>query len=149
MATTRPKNDARALEALNLRLAGASYREIGGMLGVSGTTAFQHVQRMLRETAQEPADAVREAELARLDRLLLAHWSAAIGDPKAEPPVPGDRDATRMVLQIMDRRARYLGLDAPTRIDVTGWIRGMAEREGIDPEQAVRDAEAILREATA
>jgi len=93
---------------------------------------------MLKEVAGEPAEQVRKAELGRLDRLLMAHWPAA---------VDGDAKATQTVLQIMDRRARYLGLDAPQRIDLTAWIRDMAEREGIDPDQAVKDAEAIVRGA--
>lgn len=143
------RTDAHALAALDLRLAGMSYRQIAVRLNIAVSTAFAHVQRMIHEHAAEPAEEIRAQELARLDRLLLAHWSAAVGDPNATPPVPGDRDATRMVLQIMDRRARYLGLDAPVRVDLTAWIRRMAEQEGIDPEQAVRDAESILREVPA
>lgn len=129
------EQDARSLAALDLRLAGASYRQIALQLQVSVGTAFHDVQRMIHEHAAEPAEEVRMQELARLDRLMLAHW------PKA---VAGDREATRMVLAIMDRRARYLGLDAPIRIDHTAWIRTMAEENGLDPEQAVRDAQAIL-----
>lgn len=130
--------DARGLQALDLRLAGASYRQIGSQLKVSHVQAFRDVQRLLREAVSEPAETVRHAELARLDRLLMAHW------PKA---TQGDAKATAMVLQIMDRRARYLGLDAPQKIDLTAWIRKMAEDEGIDPDQAVKDAEAIVRGA--
>ena len=130
--------DARGLKALDLRLSGASYRQIGQQLGVSHVQAFRDVQRVLREVVSEPAEAVRRVELARLDRLMRAHWSAAI---------EGDTKATAMVLQIMDRRARYLGLDSPQKIDLTASIREMAEREGIDVDQAVKDAEAIVRGA--
>ena len=130
--------DARGLKALDLRLSGASYRQIGQQLGVSHVQAFRDVHHMLREVASEPAEEVRKAELARLDKLMRAHWPAAI---------EGDTKATAMVLQIMDRRARYLGLDAPQKIDLTASIRAMAEREGIDPDQAVRDAEEIVRRA--
>ena len=130
--------NARGLKALDLRLSGASYRQIGQQLGVSHVQAFRDVQRVLREVVSEPAEAVRRVELARLDRLMRAHWSAAI---------EGDTKATAMVLQIMDRRARYLGLDSPQKIDLTASIREMAEREGIDVDQAVKDAEAIVRGA--
>ena len=130
--------DVRELKALDLRLAGASYRQIGQQLNVSHVQAQRDVHRMLKEVASEPAEEVRKAELARLDRLVMAHWPAA---------VQGDSKATLMVLQIMDRRARYLGLDAPQKIDLTASIREMAEREGIDPDQAVRDAEEIVRGA--
>ena len=129
--------EVRELKALDLRLAGASYRQIGVQLSVSHVQAFRDVQRVLREIAKEPALEVRAVELGRLDKLMLAHWPRAI---------KGDVKATTMVLQIMDRRARLLGLDAPQRIDITGWIREMAKREGLDPDQAVRDAQDILRE---
>src|SRR3990167_1072450 len=126
----------RRLKALELRLAGASYRQIGESLGIHYTTARDHVQVMLQEHARAPADAVPNAEIARLDRLLLAHWPLAI---KADPK------ATATVLSIMDRRARLLGLGAPQRVDLTGWVREIAAAEGWpDPDQTVRDTEALL-----
>ncbi len=109
---------------------------IAQTLGVSTHTAFTDVRRALRETLQEPADAVRSMELARLDALLRAVWRRATG---------GHLEAIASALRIMERRAVMLGLDAPRRIDVTGYIREMAEREGLDPGRAVRDAEAIIR----
>ena len=132
--------EARQLQALDLRLAGASYRQIGNQLNVSHVQAMRDVATMIAEYASEPADVVRKAEVARLDKLMLAHWPSAI---------KGDHKATQTVLQIMDRRARLLGLDAPQRIDVTGWIREMARREGLDPDAAVKDAEDILKAAKA
>ena len=129
-------SQVRAVQALDLRQAGASYRQIGNTLGVSHVTAFRYVRRLLREHTREPAEQIRDAEIARLDRLLMGHWGKAIG---------GDVNATRTVLSIMDRRAKLLGLDAPPRIDLTGWIREMAIAEGLDPDQAVKDAESIVR----
>jgi hypothetical protein len=62
-------------------------------------------------------------ELARLDRLQAAVWGDAIA---------GDIAAIHTVLKIMERRAKYAGLDAPTRaaisvdshqqVDVTGAV---------------------------
>jgi len=128
--------DARRLEALNLRLSGKSYRTIAATLKCTLPTAFNDVKIMLKEYASEPADAVRNAEIARLDRLMLAHWPEAIKG-KIEP--------TRMVLEIMRRRAALLGLDAPKKIDITTWIREMAIAEGLDPDQAAADADAFVR----
>ena len=62
--------------------------------------------------------------VAALDGLLMGHWTRASN---------GDVTATRTVLSIMDRRAKLLGLDAPPRLDITGWIREMAIAEGLDP----------------
>lgn len=137
------------MQALALRLAGSSYREIGATLAVSHQQAYKDVQAMLKTTCMETADEVRRNELHRLDALLAAHWKAAVGIPAMgdQPAVPPDKGATTTVLGIMDRRARLLGLDAPQRIDVTRWVREMAEAEGLDPEQAVRDAGAIVKQA--
>lgn len=127
--------NVRRMKALELRLAGASYRQIGAELGVHYSSAWHDVDIMLREYAKEPTEAIRNAEMGRLDRLMLAHWPAAIR---------GDVKATQQVLAIMDRRARLLGLDSPQKVDITGIIRTMAVEEGLDPDQAVRDAEKIL-----
>jgi hypothetical protein len=126
----------RRLRALQLRLAGSSYRQIAAALGTTHPTAIKDVDAMLREYAEEPAEKVRSAEAARLDRLLLAHWPAAI---------LGNLKATDTVLQIMARRAALLGLDAPRKVDITTWIREQAVAEGLDPDRAVEDADAFVR----
>jgi len=127
---------ARRVQALDLRLAGASYRQIAFALGVGVKTAWQDVNRALQEYLTEPVEQIRAAEIARLDRLLMAYWQKALG---------GDESAAYLFLAIMDRRARLLGLDAPKRIDVTGWVRELAESEGWDVAQTVRDAEHIVK----
>lgn len=97
----------RALQALELRKAGASYEAIARACGyASKGAAYNAVQRELQRTMQEPADDVRQLEIMRLDDLYRAMV------PKA---LKGDRDSTWYVdrcLAIMDRRARLLGLDA-------------------------------------
>ena len=130
--------EAREVKALDMRLAGAPYRQIGKALGVSHVQAQQDVKRMLREYATEPVAKVRDAEVARLDKLVMAHWDKA---------VEGNVESTRMVLTIMDRRAKLLGLDAPQKLDITGWLREMALSEGLDPEQEGRGAETSKRRA--
>ena len=96
----------RALQALELRKAGASYEQISRVCGyASRSGAYQAVQRELQRTMQEPADDVRQLELMRLDDLYRAMV------PKA---LKGDKDSTWYVdrcLAIMDRRAKLLGLD--------------------------------------
>jgi len=116
---TKRQRKARALDAqtatrrqraLALRMSGATYEAIGTTLGIATMTAWKHVQRALTETrdqSNEQADLLREQELARLDRIQLGFWTAAMrGNPAA-----ADR-----VLRIMERRARLLGLDAPVRL---------------------------------
>lgn len=104
-ATIRAAQTAK--EALALRLQGLTYDEIGQRLQVSHGTAYRHVSMELantRSTAAETAQELREVELQRLDRLL------AVVGPMAES---GDLQAVDRVLRIQERRAAYLGLDAP------------------------------------
>ena len=54
---------------LDLRRSGATYRQIGQQLGISPANAHKRVTRSLDRTRREPADALRELELERLDRL--------------------------------------------------------------------------------
>lgn len=98
--------------ALELRLTGMSHRAIADALGVSDhTTIGKRVNTALKEITREPAEAVRDMELERLDRMLVAIW-----DKVAD----GDVTALDRALKIQDRRAKYLGLDAPTKTqDVT------------------------------
>ena len=94
----------RALQALTLRKAGASYEAIARQCGyASRSGAYQAVQRELRRTMQEPAEDVRQLELARLDDLYRAMV------PKA---LTGDTWSVDRCLKIMERRALLLGLDA-------------------------------------
>ena len=94
----------RALQALELRKAGASYESIARHCGyASRSGAYQAVQRELRRTMQEPAEDVRQLELARLDDLYRAMA------PKA---LKGDTWSVDRCLKIMERRALLLGLDA-------------------------------------
>jgi hypothetical protein len=63
-------------------------------------------------TLQQPAEELRDAEIDRLDRLQRAHWFDAIGTKDTPPNIK----AGEFILKIIDRRAKLLGLDAPTKI---------------------------------
>ena len=111
------KSDAcdrdRATKALELRLTGATYAQIAAEMGWAGEAGPRTaIDRML--TRREIADvaALREVEGDRLDKLMAAHWNAAVS---------GDADATKIVLQVIDRRMKLFGLAAPERaqLDVT------------------------------
>ena len=127
-------------QALELRLGGATLSEIARLLGyASASGAVKAIDSAIMRTLEEPADKVRKLELRRLDRLLLGIWDRAIR---------GDDKAIIRVLNIMDRRAKYLGLDAPTRIDLGVYVREKARVAGLtdaDVEAAVREATALTR----
>lgn len=112
----------RRAKAVQLRIAGASLDEIGQALGYGGSTVESRRAAVCKdlkrafEAAKDEEQATvtewRELELTRLDRLQRGLWSAAIG---------GDVQAARAVLQLMERRARYIpGLEAPVKTEVSG-----------------------------
>lgn len=107
-------------------MSGATYRAIAPKVEVKTESAvYKLINRALRFTLQEPAEEVRQLELARLDRMMLSIWTAA---------KRGELEAMDRVLRIMDRRARYLGLDAPMKVAPT-------DPTGKDPYESLSDEE--------
>lgn len=114
------KNDAKTAEivkrqtlALDLRIAGFSYRAIGEKIKISHEQARKDVEHELQRLDKLSADKVaihRQLELERLDKITKAldHWIES-----------GNMGAINTVLKAMERRAKLLGLDAPVKQDVT------------------------------
>lgn len=113
------KRDSRAIDvkertrkALELRKAGASYDQIAEKLGYAdGSNVRRAVMGAIEEITEEPAKEVLKLELSRLDAMLLGLYQKAKS---------GDAAAVDRVIRIMDRRAKYLGLDAPEKSELTG-----------------------------
>jgi len=111
--TPKPEQIDKERQVLELKRSGATWDAIAQVVGYSnGSGAFKAYQRAMVRTLQQPADELRDAEIDRLDRLQRAYWFEAIGD-KNNPPV---HKSAEIVLKIIDRRAKLLGLDAPTKI---------------------------------
>jgi hypothetical protein len=100
----------RRTQALGLRKQGKTFAEIGQELGYSEQRAHkvvtEELQRLNAERAEQAAEVTR-LELERLDALLAGVWQSAKG---------GDGPAIDRVLSIMARRAKLLGLDAPSKV---------------------------------
>jgi len=126
-AKTNPqfiKTAERRAFVLELRKSGANYQQISeatikkfglGNLpeGWDERYAYKDISRELdrlnAELSQNTAE-TRRMELERLDSLMLGLWTKAR---------QGNEGAVDRILKIMDRRARYLGLDAPTKVQFT------------------------------
>lgn len=137
MNMTRP-SDARIRDtlALEMRRDHIGYREIATSMGYAGPSgAYAAVQRALTDIQAEAGNEVRAVELERLDRLAQCaqaildreHFAYSTGSGKViTDPETGEKyideapalAAMDRLLKIMDRRAKYLGLDAPTRANV-------------------------------
>ena len=103
-------------EAIELRKAGATYRQIADQLGITTTEAHTVVQKGLKEILLDSgAEDVVNLELARLDEMTLQCF-IILRDDKARYDQKL-RSIDRMIT-IMERRAKFLGLDAPEKIDM-------------------------------
>ena len=107
------REDRRKKVAANL-LAGLSYRDIAEALNVSlGTVANDAriiLGRWQREQIQD-LDQYVLMELRRLDLATYAIWNDV---------QDGKLNAIDRMVRLMERRARLLGLDAPTRQELVG-----------------------------
>lgn len=104
----RIKSREQVQKALDLRKSGATYGQIGSLLSISKTRAYQLVTEgmsILNIELKESAAQLLEIELARLDGLVAAHW-----------PLKDRPRSAEVLLKVCDRRARLLGLYAPVRI---------------------------------
>lgn len=103
----------RRMNALEMRKSGSTYEKIGDALGISSQAAYQHVVKALqaiREKTNEAADEVRTLEITRIDTMIGVLWPRVL---------KGDYLAMDRVIKLMERRSKMLGLDAPTKSDIT------------------------------
>lgn len=99
--------------AANL-LAGLTYRQMAEVFNVSLGTIAEDVRviigRWQREQVKDTDEFV-QIELIRLDRAINAIWT------KVEA---GDPTNIGLMLKIQERRAKYKGLDAPVKQELSG-----------------------------
>lgn len=126
----------RRADAVNMRMAGAGYQQIADELGYNSRgAACQDISRALEANIAEQHTAVevlRETELQRLDILWADAWAVlkrehitvshgrTIMDERTGEPLLDDGpvlSAIATLLKIQERRAKYLGLDAPTKVE--------------------------------
>lgn len=144
MARGKSKEQAkiipREIQALELRKAGFSYRDIGSKLGCSHEQARQDVMSELKSLAalrQHEAQELRELELERLDVLQKGlEPMAAVGNPQA----------VIAMLKVMERRSKLLGLDAPQQIEATvNDVSTLTDAERINRLAAIYDRARAVR----
>lgn len=99
----------RSKQAVDLRISGATFEQIGERLGISAPSAYALVKRALEKTraqTSEAAETLRQMELTRLDAMQAALWDGAM---------QGDEQKIDRLLKIQIRRAALMGLDAPVK----------------------------------
>jgi hypothetical protein len=106
---TRDVNAAqRATLALQLRTQGQTYEQIAQTCGYASRGACHDaIQRELSRVVVENVDELRREQLVALDRLQDMCWGLA-----KDPENKGRLFAVDRILQILERRAKLMGLDA-------------------------------------
>ena len=135
-----PAAGTRMRQALELRIEGRPYAEIAEAMGVSIGTVFQYVAQAIDRLNGEEvrnADVARQMQLLRLDAIMRGSWTKATVD--------GNADAAAIVLRCLERQSKLLGLDAPQKVDITARLRLLAEQEGLDYEELLAEAEAVIK----
>lgn len=130
---------------------GKSFRDIGQQMGLAKTAVHKRFTQMLQAHASAHRDEeLVELELQRLDLLQGYAMREAIQDVFDPETQQTEKRLVNLmaldrVIRIHERRCKLLGIDAPTKIDISDLMRRLAEEEGIDPAEAVAEAERIAR----
>lgn len=133
----------RANEALQLRLARVSYREIAKRVGYANPgSAFRAVERALKNLPRESARELRVQELETLDLAQRALMPSVVA---------GHLGAMDRLVKIMDARARLAGLYAvpvDTGVDefkavLKAWASTLATDVDAEEERLSRTSEQI------
>ncbi len=132
----RAKTAERRAKAVAMRLAGADFDTIAATLGYADrASAHKDITRALEAAVVEQhhsVDLYRAEELQRLDLLLAEAWAVlkrshvtvshgrVIRDDETGEKLLDDGpvlQAIDRILKIQERRSKYLGLDAPTKVE--------------------------------
>lgn len=117
MAASNAKTSADRLKAattrrqvVELRMSGATITQICERLSIGRATAHRHIEKAMADVQAEiagPAEHIKRMHYARLERLLLGAWGNGI---------KGDNPSIDRIIKILERQAKLLGLDAPTKL---------------------------------
>ena len=100
----------REAECLKLRRGGLTLDEIAKRVGYANPgSVHKALERANARIVRDDIEQIRALEEDRLDTLQAANWGKAM---------KGDFQAGTLVLRIMDRRAKLLGLDMPLKQEV-------------------------------
>jgi len=133
-------------QAAELRVIGLTYQQIGDRLGYSRQAAYQAVARAIADIPRMATEELRTLELEKLDdlerklRIILQknHYkvsaSGKVVTHEGEPVVDSGPEIQAIlgILKVIDKRAKLLGLDAPTKVETEVTVfdgTGEVERE--------------------
>lgn|SRR3990167_663424 len=119
---------------------GKSIDQVAQKLNLRTKDVSQALRDYLAELRREGLQSVaeyRHVQLERINAAIDAVWPRVLG---------GNVDAINTMIRLLEREARLLGLDAPTKVDITTKILALAEIEGISADEALEIADAQYKE---
>ena len=131
-----PEQIALDHRAAELRSQSKTFREIGEVMGVPLNTAYNMVQRALQDIPREATQELVSLEIAKIDFLerkaieilekrhvFVSQGGKVVydGDEKLEDDGP-TLQAINTLAKLGERRAKLLGLNAPTRTELTSTV---------------------------
>ena len=121
-----------------------SIREIVDALGKQGEVNPLNGKPWSRDSVHQDIKALEKNWRESYSKEIAEHKAKQLADLE-EVIRQGwmDRDMG-VVLAAMAQKAVILGLNAPTKIDITERVREIATEAGIDPDEAVREAQRIV-----
>ncbi len=134
-----PEYEALLLQVSQKMIEQKSPFEIKTELDINETTfrnAMAEVRRRWQERQLSNMEDWIDQELARLAELEKELWPLVRS---------GALRAFDSMVLIIRERAKLLGLNAPKKVDITVRIRQMAIENGMDPDEAVREADRLLK----
>lgn len=118
--------EIKALRAVELRLAGATFQRIADVLGYQDRSgakrAYERALDVLKDDLAPTVAQHRTEQLLRLETLLTSVWGKA-----QQPSDPDHLKAIETARKLLERQARLLGLDAPLRVAVSDEVDAQIE----------------------
>ena len=115
----------RRARAVELRITGHTYQDIGGLMGITRQGAHELVRHELSnmvDVTREQIAGERQLEVARIEVMVKKIWPRAFPDDGSI-----DYDGVRSLLRCMERKQKLLGLEAPQKHTVDmGHLQGQA-----------------------
>jgi hypothetical protein len=120
-AQRQDEAEVKALRAVELRLAGATFQRIAEALGYADKSgakkAYERALASLRDDLAPSIAQHRTEQLLRVETLLVGLWGKA-----RDPNNPDQLRATDSIRRLLERQAKLLGLDAPVKVQVSDEI---------------------------
>lgn len=109
-------------------VAGMTMREIAEVYGVSTGIISRALAKYKKELGEDGVEEARAKDLGRIEAMIDVQWRAAVRNGKIEP--------TKLVLAMIQLRAKILGYEAPQKVHHDGAVQhtiapelvGMLER---------------------